>query len=54
MKIKKKDLIKSNAADCTNLYDKIEKLQYKIEALENEHIILLRDLQRIQNSLDIT
>jgi hypothetical protein len=54
MKTKTKDLIHSNAADCTNLYDKIEKLQFKLEALENEHIILLRELQRIQNSLDIT
>jgi len=43
-----------NIANCANLYELVEKLQYKLEALENEHLILLRELQRIQHSLDIT
>ena len=32
-----------NIARCRNLYELIERLQYRVEDLENEHMLLVRD-----------
>ena len=41
-----------NISECKNLYDLVEKLQYRIEGLENEHMIVLKELAKIQNQME--
>ena len=41
-----------NIAECKNLYDLVEKLQYRIEGLENEHMMVLKELAKIQNQME--
>tara|TARA_Y100000004_G_scaffold170235_1_gene205122 strand:+ start:129 stop:326 length:198 start_codon:yes stop_codon:yes gene_type:complete len=41
-----------NISECKNLYDLVEKLQYRIEDLENEHMIVLKELAKIQNQME--
>ena len=38
-----------NIVECKNLYDLVERLQYRLEDLENEHMMLLKELAKIQN-----
>lgn len=40
-----------NIENCSSLYELVEKLQYRIEDLENEHIIMMREMQKIYNSI---
>jgi len=41
-----------NIAECKNLYELVEKLQYRLEDLENEHMMLLKQLARIQSKME--
>ena len=41
-----------NIAECKNLYDLVEKLQYRMEGLENEHMMVLKELAKIQNQME--
>ena len=38
-----------NISGCKNLYELVEKLQYRVEDLENEHILLLREIKQLKN-----
>ena len=42
-----------NISECKNLYDLVEKLQYRLEDLENEHMQLLCEMSKIQGRLDM-
>ena len=41
-----------NISECKSLYDLVEKLQYRLEDLENEHMMLLKQLARIQSQTE--
>ena len=47
------DLGEENDANCVNLYELVEKLQYRLESMENEHMQLLREVGKLQGKLDI-
>ena len=38
-----------NISGCKNLYELVEKLQYRIDDLENEHMLLLREINQLEN-----
>ena len=38
-----------NISECKNLYELVERLQYRLEDLENEHMQLIRRLQELEN-----
>ena len=37
-----------NISECKNLYDLVERLQYRLEDLESEHMQLIRRLQELE------
>jgi len=41
-----------NIAEVKDIYTLVEKLQYRVEDLENEHMLLLKELAKIQNKSD--
>lgn len=41
-----------NIAETKDIYTLVEKLQYRLEDLENEHMLLLKELAKIQNKSD--
>jgi hypothetical protein len=43
---------KEDVAEMTNLYDLISQLQNDVQELQDQHIILLRELLEIKNRLD--
>ena len=47
------DLGEENVANCVNLYDLVERLQYRLEDLENEHMQLLCEITKLQSKIDI-
>ena len=36
-----------NISDCKSLYDLVEKLQYRIEDLENEHMQMMCEMKKL-------
>ena len=40
-----------NTANCANLYELVEKLQYRLEDLENEHMLLIREFGKLDSRL---
>lgn len=42
-----------NIVECKNLYDLVERLQYRLEDLENEHMQLLCEITKLQSKIDI-
>jgi len=42
-----------NVANCANLYELVERLQYRLEDMENEHMQLICENARLQGRLDI-
>ena len=42
-----------NIAECKTLYDLVERLQYRLEDMENEHMHLTREIARLQGRIDI-
>ena len=41
-----------NISEVKDIYTLVEKLQYRLEDLENEHMLLLKELAKIQNKSD--
>jgi len=41
-----------NIAECKNIYDLVERLQYRLEGMENEHMQLTREIARLQGRID--
>ena len=41
-----------NVANCANLYELVEKLQYRLEDLENEHMLLIRELGKLDSKVN--
>ena len=41
-----------NIVECKNLYDLVERLQYRLEDMENEHMQLTREIVRLHGRLD--
>ena len=41
-----------NISECKSLYDLVERLQYRLEDMENEHMQLTREITRLQGRLD--
>ena len=42
-----------NIAECKSLYDLVEKLQYRLEDMESEHMQLLFKTEKIKSRLDM-
>ena len=47
------DLGEENVANCVNLYELVEKLQYRLENMENEHMHLVCEIGKWQGKLDM-
>ena len=41
-----------NVENCANLYQLVEKLQYRVDDLENEHKILMVEIRKIYTMLE--
>ena len=41
-----------NISEYQNIYDLVERLQYRLEDMENEHMQLTREISRLQGRLD--
>jgi hypothetical protein len=41
-----------NISEYKNLYDLVERLQYRLEDMENEHMQLTREISKLQGRLD--
>ena len=48
----KTDRGEENIASMTNLYELVERLQYRLEDMESEHMQLTREIARLQGKLD--
>ena len=42
-----------NISECKSLYDLVERLQYRLEDMESEHMQLTREIARLQGRIDI-
>ena len=42
-----------NISECKSIYDLVERLQYRLEDMENEHMQLTREISRLQGRLDM-
>jgi len=42
-----------NVVNCSNLYELVEKLQYRLEDMENEHMQLTVKIAKLQSRLDM-
>jgi predicted RNase H-like nuclease (RuvC/YqgF family) len=40
-----------NISECKNLYELVERLQYRLEDLENEHMQLIRKYESLEKKL---
>ena len=38
-----------NISECKSLYDLVERLQYRLEDMENEHMQMLRRIDALEN-----
>ena len=47
------DLGEENVANCVNLYELVEKLQFRLEDMENEHMQLTVKIAKLQARLDM-
>ena len=41
-----------NISECQSIYELVERLQYRLEDMENEHMQLTREIARLQGRLD--
>ena len=39
-----------NISECQNIYELVEKLQYRLEDMENEHMQMLRRIDALENN----
>ena len=37
-----------NISECKSVYELVEKLQYRLESLENEHMLLLAEINKLK------
>ena len=40
-----------NISECKNLYELVERLQYRLEDMENEHMLLIRKYESLEKKL---
>ena len=41
-----------NISECQNIYELVERLQYRLEDMENEHMLLSRKYDALDQKLD--
>ena len=41
-----------NISEWQNIYDLVERLQYRLEDMENEHMMILREIGELRGKLD--
>ena len=41
-----------NIAECKTLYDLVEKLQYRLEDMENEHMQMMSKISKLEARID--
>ena len=41
-----------NISECQNIYDLVERLQYRLEGLENEHMLLNRKYDDLETKVN--
>ena len=39
-----------NISECKNIYELVERLQYRLEDMENEHMQMLRRINALENN----
>ena len=42
-----------NISECKTIYDLVERLQYRLEDMESEHMQLTREISRLNGRLDM-
>jgi len=42
-----------NISECQNIYELVERLQYRLEDMENEHMQLTRQMSSLHSRLDM-
>ncbi len=43
-----------NISECKSVYELVEKLQYRLESLENEHMLLLAEINKLKSETSDT
>ena len=43
-----------NISECKSVYELVEKLQWRIESLENEHMLLLAEINKLRSEFSDT
>ena len=43
-----------NISECKRVYELVEKLQYRLESLENEHMLLLAEINKLKSETSDT
>lgn len=43
-----------NISECKSVYELVEKLQYRLESLENEHMLLLAEINELKSETSDT
>ena len=43
-----------NISECKSVYELVEKLQWRIESLENEHMLLLAEINKLKSETSDT
>ena len=46
------DNTEENLKEFGSLYALVERLQYRIEDLENEHMLMMKDMRKVMNALE--
>ena len=41
-----------NISECKNLYDLVERLQYRLEDMENEHMQMMSKIAKLESWID--
>lgn len=44
---------KENISTCQNLYELVERLQFRLEGLENEHMQMMSRYAKIENEIEL-
>ena len=42
-----------NISECQNIYDLVERLQYRLEDMESEHMQLTREISKLHGRIDM-
>ena len=46
------DNTQENMREFGNLYALVERLQYRVEDLENEHMLMMKDMRKVMDALE--